>query len=167
MHPVASVIGFAVVVVVIFAAGLAVSDRLWRRLDAEQDTGGCERFLSGAVTGIALWMAANWCLALTHLFVRPTLIAVVVMLAIAAIALRPRVSLPLPSLLIIPIAAWALFAWWKGAVLPPQSFDALSYHLPKALLIMRAHGFEHFVAPDPRITNLPANYELMLADVLV
>jgi hypothetical protein len=33
--------------------------------------------------------------------------------------------------------------------------------------MMRAHGFEHFVAPDLRIGTLPANYEMLLADVMI
>src|SRR5207248_4740499 len=67
----------------------------------------------------------------------------------------------------IPVVLWTLSALWKGFVLPPQTHDALAYHLPKAAMIAQAHGFEHFAAPDPRIASLPANYELLLADVLV
>lgn len=161
------VIGFILAVAVIFAAGLGVSDRLWRSLGGDEDRGGSERFLSGAITGIALWMAGNWILALTHTLTWTSLVVVLAMLAIAALIWRPHIFLPRPSVLLIPIALWALFALWKGAILPPQSHDALSYHLPKAVMIMRAHGFEQFVAPDTRITNLPANYELMVADVML
>lgn len=161
------VIGFILAIAVILAAGLGVSDRLWQSLDGDAELGGSERFLSGAITGIALWMAANWILALTHLLTRASLVVVLVALAIVAIVLRPRISFPRLSFLVIPIVLWALFALWKGAVLPPQSHDALSYHLPKAVMLMRAHGFGHFVAPDGRIAALPANYELMLADVLL
>jgi hypothetical protein len=155
------VIGFVLTAGAIFFCGLAVSDRLWR-----EDVGSAERVLRGAVVGLAIWLAANWLLAVTHLFYRGALIEVAVMMALAAIALRPRVSLRV-SPLIIPIALWTLFALWKGAVLPPQTHDALAYHLPKAAMIAQAHGFEHFVAPDARIASLPANYELLLADVLV
>src|SRR5258706_8440980 len=161
------VIGFILAIAVILAAGLGVSDRLWQSLDGDAELGGSERFLSGAITGIALWMAANWILALKHLLTRASLVVVLVALAIAAMVLRPGISFPRLSFLVIPIVLWALFALWKGAVLPPQSHDALSYHLPKAVMLMRAHGFGHFVAPDGRIAALPANYELMLADVLL
>jgi hypothetical protein len=187
------VIGFLLTTASIFACGLAVSDRLWRRDDgravvstavvapsrrrrrdaaatAGEDTGAtpAERVVSGAVVGLAIWLAANWILAVTHLFTRPALIGVVIAMAIVAIVLRSSFFvLRRPSLLLIPLALWTLFALWKGSVLPPQSHDALAYHLPKAAMIAQAHGFEHFAAPDPRITSLPANYELLLADVLV
>ncbi|HKS22628.1 MAG TPA: hypothetical protein VJZ76_07510, partial [Thermoanaerobaculia bacterium] len=151
-------IGFVVTAGAIFACGLAVSDRLWTPERAE-------RVLSGAVVGLAIWLAANWLLAVTHLFYKSALIGVAAVMAIVAIALRPRVSLRVSPLL-VPIALWTLFALWKGFVLPPQTHDALAYHLPKAAMMVQAHGFEHFVAPDPRIASLPANYELLLADVL-
>jgi hypothetical protein len=122
--------------------------------------------LSGAVVGLAIWLAANWLLAVTHLFVKPALIAVAVGMAVTAAALRPRIAVKFSPLL-IPLLLWTLFALWKGYVLPPQTHDALAYHLPKAAMIAQAHGFEHFAAPDARIVSLPANYELLLADVLV
>jgi hypothetical protein len=162
-----TVIGFILAIAVILAAGLGVSDRLWRAFGGDDDRGGSERFLSGAITGIALWITANWILALTHMLTRGSLLVVLAALAIAALVWRPQFSLPRLSFLVIPIALWTLFALWKGAVLPPQSHDALSYHLPKAVMLMRAHGFGHFEAPDGRITNLPANYELLLADVML
>lgn len=155
-------IGFVLTTVAVLACGLGVSQRLWR-----DETGPAERALSAAVIGLAIWLASSWLLAVTHLFVRPALIAVAVVMGIAGIALRPRMSIGRGLLLTIPIALWTIFALWKGFVLPPQTHDALAYHLPKAAMIAQAHGFEHFAAPDPRITSLPANYELLLADVLV
>jgi len=158
----ATVLGFLAVTIVVFAAGLSVSERL----SGDETAGPCERLFSGAICGIALWMAATWLLALAHVLTRATLIGVTVALALAAIALRPRIALPRPSWLLLPVALWTLYALWKGAVLPPLSHDVLAYHLPRAVMLMRAHGWGHFYAADPRITSLPANYELLLADVL-
>ncbi|HYU26582.1 MAG TPA: hypothetical protein VEO74_15330 [Thermoanaerobaculia bacterium] len=156
-------IGFVLTAASIFACGLATSNRLWR----DEGLGDAERVVSGAVVGLALWLAANWMLAFTHLFTRPALIAVAMAMAIAAAALRPRLPRPRLSWLIVPLGLWTLFALWKGYVLPPQTHDALAYHLPKAAMIAQAHGYEQFVSPDPRFTSLPANYELLLAGVLV
>src|ERR1051326_3160559 len=158
----ATVLGFLAVVIVVFAAGLSVSERLWRN----ETAGPCERFFSGTICGVALWMAATWLLALAHALTRATLIGVTVALALAAMALRPRLALPRPSWLLLPVALWTIYALWKGFVLPPLSHDVLAYHLPRAVMLMRAHGWGHFYAADPRITGLPANYELLLADVL-
>lgn len=155
-------IGFLLTAASIFACGLAVSERLWK----DEEAGQAERIVSGAVIGLAIWLAANWILAVAHLFTRPALIGVTAAMAVVAGVVRFRISVRVPPLL-IPLVLWTLFALWKGFVLPPQTHDALAYHLPKAVMIAQAHGFEHFAAPDPRIASLPANYELLLADVLV
>lgn len=74
---------------------------------------------------------------------------------------------PFALLLALPLIAWTGYILWRGAVLPPASHDALAYHLPKAVLMMKAHGFEYFPAPDERISSLPVNYELLVADVMI
>ena len=141
------------------------------RLRGDDEVGPAEGLLRGAVVGLAIWIGANWILAVAHLFTKPALIAVTVAMALVAAVLRPRIGLGrglgLGLGLGVPLVLWILFALWKGYVLSPQTHDALAYHLPKAAMIAQAHGFEHFAAPDPRITSLPANYELLLADVLV
>jgi hypothetical protein len=71
------------------------------------------------------------------------------------------------SLAMLPFVLWIVFILWRGAIVPPLSHDALSYHLPKAVMILRAHGYQTFQAADQRIVTLPANYELLLADVLI
>ena len=161
-------IGFVLTAAAVFACGLGLVRR-WR-----DDAGPAERALAAAVVGLAVWIAANWLLAVAHLFTKPALIAVAIAMVVGAVgdprfAIRDsRFAIRGPRvLLLIPIVLWTLFALWKGFVLPPQTHDALAYHLPKAAMIAQAHGFEHFAAPDPRITSLPANYELLLADVLV
>jgi hypothetical protein len=168
------VIGFLLTVAAIFACGLAVSDRLWR---GESDLGPAERVLSGALVGMALWLAASWLLAVAHLLTRPALIGVAVAMGMVGAVLRSSLFVVRRStkneqrttsfLLVLSLLLWTLFALWKGYVLPPQSHDALAMHLPKAVMMARAHGFEHFVIPDGRVAALPANYELLLADVLV
>jgi hypothetical protein len=65
-----------------------------------------------------------------------------------------------------PLALWLAFILWRGFVLPPLSHDALAYHLPKAVMILRAKGYQFFDVPDPRIASSPANYELLLSSIL-
>ncbi|MCU1246940.1 MAG: hypothetical protein JWN02_2850, partial [Acidobacteria bacterium] len=68
----------------------------------------------------------------------------------------------------LPLLLFIVYALWRGAVTPPTSPDAMIYHLPRAVMIERAHGFERFPdAPDFRINVLAANYELLLADALL
>ena len=76
-------IGFLLTAASIFACGLAVSDRLWK-----EETGPAERTLSAAVAGLAIWLAANWILAVAHLFTKPALIAVAIAMAGVAAVLR-------------------------------------------------------------------------------
>jgi hypothetical protein len=49
---------------------------------------------------------------------------------------------------------------------PPLSHDALSYHLPKAVLFARAHAYVYLDQLNVIPRKLPPNYELMLADVI-
>jgi hypothetical protein len=52
-----------------------------------------------------------------------------------------------------------------GAVI--EEFDALSYHFPKAVEIIRAHTIPQIRSGDFRIEFFPWNYELLLADALL
>lgn len=139
---------------------------------------GFERVAGGAVAGLALWLAIHWLLALTHTLTRTTVAIAAIGFIAAAIALlwphRARLrqtevanETAAALALLIPLFLWTIFILWRSTLLPPLSHDALAYHLPKALLMARAQGFEHFVAPDARISNYPCNYELLLADVLL
>ena len=67
----------------------------------------------------------------------------------------------------IALAAWTVFALWRGATVFSPNHDAVSYHLPKAALLALAHGYQTFDGPDPRISNWPCDYELLLADVIL
>lgn len=137
---------------------------------AVDETHSAERIFAGAIVGIALWIAVNWALALTHALYRWSLVGALVMLAGFAVTRfrGRRITLSTATLIaLIPLTLWTLFILWRGSLLPPSNHDVLAYHLPKAALMARAHGFERFAAGDTRITTLPANYELLLADVLL
>jgi len=126
-----------------------------------------------ALVAIIAWIAVNWVLAIAHALTRPNLFIAAALFLIAAISLVARTPpvpchpSPVPYLVYLPIALWCAFVLWRGYVVPPASHDALTYHLPKAVMIVRAHGYTHFDAPDPRIRTFPSNYELLLADVLI
>jgi len=60
-----------------------------------------------------------------------------------------------------------MFVLWRGMVIPVQNADANSYHLPKAVLMMKAAGYYYPDVRDVRLAAYPCNYELMLADLLV
>ena len=168
-------IGFAAVAVSVIVAGYGVASLLWQRLDAEEEAPrSFERTASGFVIGTALWIAANWILALAHLLTSTSLTIVFAVFAAAAVATlwRQRATFHLTifrraSLAMLPVVLWILFILWRGTIVPPLSHDALAYHLPKAVMIMKAHGYETFRVVDRRIVTLPANYELLLADVLI
>ena len=51
--------------------------------------------------------------------------------------------------------------------MPVYNHDALAYHLPKAVLLMRAHGFGVFAIPEARVATWPCNYELLLSDTMI
>jgi hypothetical protein len=176
-------LGFALLCAAIVTAGCAVARWLYRRFDP--DAPPLERFVAGALLGVILWLAANWALAITFTLTRRNLLIVAALFAIAALSSLPSprsrgeggrrpgdgrhspAVRPTTIAAALVIAAWCAFVLWRGSVVPPASHDVLTYHLPKALMIARAHGYERFDVPDLRIATFPSNYELLLADVLI
>jgi hypothetical protein len=134
--------------------------------------GPLERLTAFAVSGLMLWIAINWILALTHTMTRPVLLCVFVLFVAGAIVILwrewslPRLD-PLTIAVLLPVVIWICYVLWRGVILPPDNHDALAYHLPKAAFIAQTHGFGYFVTGDPRVTVLPANYELLLSDVMI
>ena len=138
-----------------------------------------ERVCSSAALALAVWIGSLWLLGLTHLLTREALFVRTILAALVAIVLwtkrrreraavmsRERLDL-LVVCALVPIALWTIFALWKGLIAPPLSHDALSYHLPKAILFARAHGYEYLAQLHVVPRKLPSNYELLLADVII
>ena len=173
-------LGFAAIIFAILCVGFAALEVLRKRLDPDDAAGfePLELIAAAALLGGSLWIAANWLLALTHTFTRPALLAVVLLFGAIAVAVVirawPRLqtyqvsrTTALQLACASPLLLWSFFILWRGSILPPLTHDILGYHLPKAVMMIRARGFEYFIAPDTRISHLPANYELLLADVLL
>ena len=167
----------AISLVVVATTGLQA---LWRRIDpaGAADTGFIELLLAGSLVGISGWLSINWILALTHTLTAPPLWTCVCVLVIAAAAIIVRRAALLAGkqipnelakalLFLVPLALWIAYILWRGLVLPVASHDALAYHMPKAVLLERAGGYEYFSAQDPRIPGFGFNYELLLADLLI
>lgn len=174
----------AIFVVAVFAAG----DRLGRWLSRaeEQPTGPWERAARAALLGFGVWAAIAWALSFFGaLYSLPMQAAALVVLAAAAWLARgaparaavaegaapagaKRLFLVVAvGVALTPLVLWFAFVLWRGELMPPYHHDALAYHLPKALYLARAHAFQTFGSPDHRVDGLPANYELMLATVLL
>lgn len=148
-----------------------------------------DRIVTAGVLALLLTLAGDWLLSLPHLLNAGalTFLGAVAMSAGAVMrrrrALRFGANDQVPhlafgrsvlderfiraTLLLAPIVLVTIFLLWRGWILPPTSPDVLSYHLPKAVLMLRNGGYGWFVAPDPRITTFPSNYELLLADILL
>lgn len=151
--------------------GCELSARLWR--GADSPVAPVERAAAAVLLGMSLWLASIWALALSYHLVRDDLIARTGIVAVGALALfalrkheKPRWQWPIVAAL-VPLIAWTLFILWRGWVVPPLSHDALGYHLPKAVLYARSHGFDYFDFLPETVRKLPANYELMLSDFLI
>ncbi len=173
-------LGFAAIIFAILCVGFAALELLRKRLGPATPAGSepLEQITAAALLGASLWIAANWLLALTHTFTRSALLSVALsfgaVAVFAVIRAWPRLqsyqvsrTTALQLACASPLFFWTAFILWRGSILPPLTHDVLGYHLPKAVMMLRAHGFEYFVAPDSRISHLPANYELLLADVLL
>jgi hypothetical protein len=168
------VLGFAVLTAAILATGIGIARVLYANYETERPS-ALELTVAGAVLGIGLWIAVSWMLTLTHTLTRPALLIAAALFLAAAIALTRRGTRPsvdrrtlTPILLILlPVLLWTAFILWRGAMLPPVNHDALSYHLPKSVLFVRAHGFPSFASYDHRFPSFPANYEVAVADLLI
>ena len=148
--------------------GRELALRWWR----DQPLGFYEAATYSAVIGVCLWLSSLWVLALLHLMTEPVLLvrSAVALLAAGYLALtRPSATLSRTRerALLLFILAWVVFILWRGWLLPPVSHDALAYHLPKAVLFARAHGYEPLSYLDARIRNIPASYEMLLAENIV
>ena len=162
-------IGFFAVCLAIYLTGQAVARRLFADDGSKRD--GAERVVASAIIGIASWLAVLWLLAISHQLTRRNLIAAVVPFAVVALWELHRVRLPRVSrwtaAAALPIALWVVFILWRSTVVPPQNHDAMTYHLPKAILMLQAQGFERFASHDSRLVAFPCNYELLVTSVLV
>jgi hypothetical protein len=171
---------FALIATALVIVGTWLAHVSWQRVDRADagETGVLEMLTAGILVGICGWLALNWVLALTHTLHANALWTAVILLFIAAAAItvpRAKVLTQIELsreqgwtlLLLFPLFLWIVFILWRGTILPPASHDVLAYHLPKAVLLARAEGFELFFAPDPRISRFPFNYELLLANILI
>ena len=165
-------------VLVLVCAALAVARALSRSLWSSEhaELGPWERAASVGTFAFAVAIGASWTLSLAHIFTRPALLVVSV-LFVAASVRRPRPAGPrratpsaatyaLAALVCAPVLGWVGYVVVRGAVVFPWTSDALAYHLPKALDIVRAHGYAAFDGPDDRLRTFPADYEMLLADTM-
>src|ERR1043166_545826 len=161
--------GFFAACIAIYLTGTGVARRLFARDD--RDAGPAERTAAASVIGIALGLAVLWCLALAHQLNRRNLVAALLAFAVAALVsirgLQPRRISRRTAAALVPGALWTIFILWRSTVVPPQNHDAMTYHLPKAILMLQAQGFERFASPDMRLVTFPSNYELLLSSLLI
>jgi len=158
--------------------GCECSYYLWRR---DERLPWCERSVYVILLATVLWLATTWALGLAHLLEHTIVTGRgVIFVAVGTIALAIRIRRskaalsteidPRKALLyvgaLLPLALWVWFALWRGAVIPPLSHDALSYHLPKAVLYQRAHGYDPLSTLQWMFSPRPANYEMLIADIL-
>lgn len=170
-------VALIIFVISVVVTAVAISAFLWRRF-AVSPPEPWENAASIAVIAFAVAIAISWGLSWLRILARgPLLVAAIALATLSAAFLyrrnsassseRPNVRRPWLMLSLAPLVFWIAFSLWRGAIVPVLSHDALSYHLPKAVMIARAHQVDFFNAPDPRISTSPPNYEILLADVLL
>jgi len=161
--------------------GYEITARAWTS-GGERAPRLAERALYASLIGSCVWLASTWALALLHLLDRRVLIGRGVVMAIVALALlakrlggadlRRNITVPRGPVIgcivvLLPLLVWIDFSLWRGFVTPPASIDALSHHLPKAVLFAREHGYDALREVRFILSWRPSNYELLLADAIV
>jgi hypothetical protein len=163
------------------AAFVLLGHEVCRRVWVDR-LGPFERASYSGLIAVLLWIGTLWITAIAHIMTAPVLVGRTVIVAAAALGMWwlrrkgilrtappsvPGVTAATILLVAVPLVIWSVFILWRGVIIPPVSHDALSHHLPKAVLFSRAAGYEHLSFLDARIRNIPANYELMLAETLL
>ena len=165
---------FVLTVLAFLALGAGIALRLWND-EPDDAPDALERALAAITIAFGAWLAIDWALAFTHNLTKPVLIVRTVLVLIAGIALiasrresiKTNIDVPREWLLVvIPVTLWVIFAGWRSTITPPLSHDALSNHLPRALLYARSGGWIDLTQISPAFRDMPANYELLLADML-
>lgn len=162
----------------LFFLGHELSVRIWR--GEKVPSAPLEQASSSAVVALALWIGSLWILAFAHQLTGPALLVRTLVVLLAAIALRlrrepawrfdthlDRRAVLLAGPAFVPVVVWIEFALWRAWIVPPLSHDALSYHLPKAILFARARGYEYLDQLHIVPRKLPINYELLLSDMII
>src|SRR5262249_30629170 len=134
---------------------------------------------AAALVAVAFWVGVNWLLAGLHALTRGSLVGCAFLAAVGGVLGHarlparsplgdPRLRPPriLAVLAFTPLLVWVGFILWRGWLLPVLNYDAVAYHLPRAILMARAGGFGTFELPDLRAAY-PLDYELLLSDFLV
>lgn len=144
------------------------------RLARDRESAPLERLTWALCIAFGVWLGTLWIFALLHLLTPAVLLTRTAIVGCAAVVMRGRrgaaardFSLSGPAIgVLVLIVAWCAFILWRGAIIPPLSHDALSYHLPKAVFYAREGGFHVIDALDARARNLPVNYELLLSELV-
>lgn len=141
-----------------------------------------ERVASAFAVSLALLIVLSWSLAIVHVLTWWMLLGSCCLVGIAGFAtLASRHSQywqlilgrqygpasMAGMLMLMPVVVWIVFILYRGWLYPVSSHDALAYHLPRAAMIATHHGYEYFDATTITISAYPANFELLLADVIV
>ena len=157
---------------------------------AAHERGTFERIATVLHATLFVVIAATWTLSSVHAVARwPLVVTGALLVGIACAALvctsRRHLNTKIPPLapfapleplagmtwwlslaVAVPLGAWLAYSAFRALVIPIGSHDALSYHLPRAVEITRAHAWHLLDVEDFRLRSFPANYELLLADVL-
>jgi hypothetical protein len=178
------VILLAAVVVASLLTGYAAAEAVWswERTGDAHPAGPFERTAAAVTAAYVALLMASWALAMLHVYRTVTLAGVVLAMgAVSAVWAARRVSErgralleTKPSraaiamvVLFVPIVLWVELMAYRGWLLPVTGHDGLSYHLPRAVLIIRDHGYAFFDSTSMTISAYPANYEMLLADFIV
>lgn len=162
----------------LLAATAFLAVEVTRRYGGEK-TPAYERVALAFLLGGSFLIGTNWVLALTGLLCAGALWVCSGVFLAAGLGFRflntggqlrwARPSLPVDPLKRAVIALLSLvvaYVFIRGMVLNVWEFDALSYHFPKAVELLRGHGIHFIPSNDFRIPYFPWNYEFLLADGL-
>jgi hypothetical protein len=138
-----------------------------------------EIVVRACIAALASWVGVSWVLALVGALVVPAVLACALVSGVTGVAVLVRIHRraeraaaesvsPWVLAVMLPVAAWAIYATARSIWVPVENHDALAYHLPRAVLFLLDHGYRlHRDIVDGRLATWPADYELLMANILV
>lgn len=161
--------------------GTAIVRLALRETDAaDWQPGPWEKVATSVLAALALALAIGWLLLLAHVFVGwALLVAAAIVLVLSARSTKAlvetlrhldwkselRTGKLVSVLALVVVGLWLVLNVAAGSQVFFQNNDALGYHMPHAVLLVKARAFHVFDMHDARAT-WPIDFELLLAETI-
>jgi len=160
-------------------ASLALAAGIWTRMDQDTPRPAWQRFAAIQILWASILVGTNWILVALRCLEAKALLACTLVFGVVGMRLLWKrftgASLGFRRLMVDPVICLvagvlglvSIYLFLRGSVAFVAEFDAVSYHLPKAVEVLKARTIPFIPSNDFRLPYFPWNYELLLADSMI